>query len=322
MTTTTISVNHLAQPLVEKLCAQAEWLGVQVSHSKAGVRLVDAGIDTHGSLEAGRLIAEICLGGLGRVQLTHGGIAPRWPLTVHVQTSQPVIACLASQYAGWSLSDKQDEQNFQALGSGPARALAQREPLFQELNYQDSADTSVLVLEVDREPPATILDKVVTDCQITHDKLTVILTPTCSLAGSMQVVARVVEVGLHKVHTLGFNLADIVDASGSAPVAPPANDFVQGMGRTNDAILFAGRIHLFVTGDRGAAQTLAQQLPSSTSRDYGRPFAKVFKDYDYDFFKVDPLLFSPAQVAVTHLPSGQTFHSGTIALDLLDQSFG
>ena len=322
MTTTTISVNQLAQPLVEKLCAQAEWLGVRLSYSKAGVRVVDAGIDTRGSLEAGRLIAEICLGGLGRVQLTHGGVAARWPLSVHVHTSQPVIACLASQYAGWGLSDKQGEQNFQALGSGPARALARREPLFEELDYQDSADTSVLVLEVNREPPATILDKIVTDCQITHDKLTVILTPTCSLAGSMQVVARIVEVGLHKVHTLGFNLADIVDASGSAPLAPPANNFIQGMGRTNDAILFAGRIHLFVTGNESAAQVLAQQLPSSTSRDYGKPFAEVFKDYDYDFFKIDPLLFSPAQVAVTHLPSGQTFHSGTIALDLLDKSFG
>ena len=208
------------------------------------------------------------------------------------------------------------------MGSGPARALARREPLFKELSYKDKADTSVLVLEVDSPPPAAILDKVVADCKITHDKLSIILTPTCSLAGSMQVVARVVEVGLHKVHTLGFNLADIVDGFGSAPFAPPANDFIQGMGRTNDAILFAGRIHLFVNGEVDVAQKLAEQLPSNTSRDYGKPFAEVFKNYDYDFFKVDPMLFSPAQVAVTHLPSGQTFHSGEIALDLLDKSFG
>ena len=112
MTTPTISINHLVRPLVERLCSKADELSVSVSFSKEGVRIVDAGIDVPGSLEAGRLIAEICLGGLGRVLLTHDGISPRWPLSVHVNTPQPVIACLASQYAGWSLSHKQGEQDF------------------------------------------------------------------------------------------------------------------------------------------------------------------------------------------------------------------
>lgn len=317
-----ISLNRLVAPLVEQLCERRAELGLSVTRSADGVRLVDAGIDARGGIEAGRLVAEICLGGLGQVTLTHGGVAPRWPLTLHVHTAAPVLACLASQYAGWSLSHGEGKEAFHALGSGPARALALREPLFEELGYKDDADDAVLVLETDRPPPPPLLNKIADRCHVAADRLTVILTPTTSLAGSVQVVARVLEVGLHKVHELGFSLGDVADGAGSAPLAPPAADFVQAMGRTNDAILFAGRIHLFVGGGEDAARQLAEALPSGASPDYGRPFAEIFNAYERDFFKIDPMLFSPAQVAVTHLPSGRTFHAGAVALDLLDQSFG
>ena len=76
----------------------------------------------------------------------------------------------------------------------------------------------------------------------------------------MQIVARVLEVALHKVHTLGFPLEQVRDGSGSAPVPPPAPDFLNAMGRTNDAIIFGGVVELFVDaeddrreGSRGAA---------------------------------------------------------------------
>ena len=316
-----IRINALSNPLVEQLCSQAERLNILVTQATNQTRIVDAGIHAAGSLEAGRLIAEVCLGGLGRITLTHDGVSPHWPLTIHVHTVNPVLACLASQYAGWSLVYEEGKQKFQALASGPARALSRREALFAELAYQDQSTHTVVVLEVDSYPPPPLLDKIAEQCGVAAGNLTVILTPTCSLAGSLQVVARVLEVALHKTHELKFNLADIVDGCGSAPFAPPAADFVTAMGRTNDAILFAGRVHLFVNGEIDAAQSLAEKLPSNTSCDYGKPFAAVFQDYDYDFFKIDPMLFSPALVAVSHLPSGKTFHSGAIDLDLLTQSF-
>ena len=316
-----VSVNRLTVPLVERLCERRSQLNLAVERTPDGVLVVDAGIAVHGGLEAGRLIAEICMGGLGRVSLTHGGVAPKWPLTLHVHAARPVLSCLASQYAGWSLSHGEGKEAFHALGSGPARALAVREPLFEELGYRDTADGAVLVLEVSKPPPAPLLRKVADHCGVACERLSVILTPTSSLAGSVQVVARVLEVALHKVHELGFALNDVIDGAGSAPLAPPAADFVRAMGRTNDAILFAGRVHLFVRGEVAAARELTAALPSATSRDYGRPFAEIFKDYGYDFFQIDPMLFSPAQVAVTHLPSGRTFHAGAVALDLLDRSF-
>ncbi|MDO8938252.1 MAG: methenyltetrahydromethanopterin cyclohydrolase [Methylicorpusculum sp.] len=323
----TASVNKLTQPLVKQLIDQADKFRVGVEKLENGCTVIDAGIKFPGGLEAGRLIAEICLGGMGTVTLTHSTYTADWPLSVNVHTGNPVLGCLGSQYAGWSLS----HEKYYALGSGPARAMAfkikdgKREPveeLYKELSYQDSADETVLVIENDAVPPLAIVEKVANACGVEPSKLTIIVTPTSSLAGGVQVVSRVLEVAMHKAHALHFPLENIVDGSGSAPICPPHPDFIKAMGRTNDAILFAGQVHLFVKGSDADAEKLTNELPSSTSKDYGKPFAQVFKEYGYDFFKVDPMLFSPASVIVTAVESGKSFRAGQLDNALLNQSFG
>jgi methenyltetrahydromethanopterin cyclohydrolase len=321
------SVNKLSQPLVQELLDNADKLRLEIQTLDNGCLIIDAGIEAPGGLEAGRIITEICLGGLGTVSLTHNSPFENWPVTVNVHTSNPVLACLGSQYAGWSLS----HQKYFALGSGPARAMATKkvkdddepvEALYHELSYQDNGDETVLVIENDKIPPLEIIDKIVKACDVDPENLTLIITPTSSLAGCVQVVGRVLEVALHKAHELKFPLEDIIDGSGSAPLCPPHPDFVQAMGRTNDAILFAGQVHLYVNGSDEAAEKLAKALPSSTSKDYGKPFAQTFKGYNCDFFKIDGMLFSPAKVIVTALESGNSFQAGKLDYALLKQSFG
>ena len=80
-------------------------------------------------------------------------------------------------------------------------------------------------------------------------------------------------------------------------------------------------MHLYVNVPDDEAQELAKRLPSSTSNDYGKPFAEVFKEYKYDFYKIDKMLFSPAYVIVTSLKTGNTFRNGKIDLDLIEKSF-
>ena len=312
-----ISVNELAKPLVQELISKKDALRLKVGKFTNGATYIDAGIDCVGGLEAGRIIGEVCMGGLGSVTLYHATAVTNWPLSLHVHTSHPVLACLASQYAGWSLS----HEKFHALGSGPGRAMALKEPLFEELGYQDECDTATFVLEVDQLPPLELINKIADTCNLVPAALNFIFTPTSSLAGAMQVVSRVLEVAMHKTHELGFPLNNVLDGSASAPFSPPIPDFVQAMGRTNDAILFAGRVQLFVKGDDAAAEKLARELPSGASRDYGKPFAQVFKDYEFDFFKIDPMLFSPASVMVTAVESGKTFRGGKLDPDLLEKSF-
>jgi methenyltetrahydromethanopterin cyclohydrolase len=312
------SVNALANTLVADLVANAQELRVGVAKSDNGATIIDAGIKHAGGLEAGRLIAEICMGGLGHVNLQTSTTFPHWPWMLSVHSNNPILSCLASQYAGWSLV----HEKFFSLGSGPGRAIAAREDLFKELGYKDKASTACLVLESDKAPPVEVIEKVSRDTGVAIENLTFILTPTRSLAGTVQVVARVLEVAMHKIHTLHFPLDHVVDGIASAPLPPPAPDFLIGMGRTNDAILFGGHAHLFVKGSDDAAAKLAKELPSSSSRDYGRPFAEVFKAVNMDFYKIDPMLFSPAAVTVTALESGNTFTGGKLDAALIDQSFG
>lgn len=314
-----LSVNALVASRVDALLARADEFGIRVERLDSGVTVVDGGIDVRGSVAAGVAIGEICMGGLGTVRAL-ARAQDGWPSWLEVHSAQPVLACLASQYAGWSLSASKEEtggKKFFSLGSGPARALAGREALFEELGYRDRAERAVLVLEVDRQPPQVVIDKILRDCALTPSQLTLILTPTTSLAGSTQVVARVLEVAMHKAHELGFALGDVVDGSASAPLPAPSPDAGVAMGRTNDAILYGGRVHLSVAGSDDAARELAERLPSSGSRDYGRSFADIFRDYEYDFYKIDPALFAPAEVWVSSLESGRTWHGGALNMELL-----
>jgi len=320
--TTPVSVNALAGPIVDRLIAEATKLRCAVTKGERGETLIDAGSKVPGGIEAGLALAEICLGGLGTVSLTPFFAAPNWPFHLTVRSADPVVACLGSQYAGWALSHGEGKGSFFALGSGPGRALASKEAIYKDLGYKDTADRATLVLEGDTPPPVEVVDKVAKDCGVSPDKLTFVYAPTRSLAGGVQVVARVLEVAMHKVHELHFPLERVIDGIATAPLSPPHPDFVTAMGRTNDAIIYGGQAHLFVTGPAADAKALAEKLPSNTSKDYGKPFAEIFKFYKGDFYKIDPTLFSPAAAMVTAVETGETFRAGKTDLALLDASFG
>ena len=93
------------------------------------------------------------------------------------------------------------------------------------------------------------------------------------------------------------------------------------MGRTNDAIIYGGRVQLFVSGSAKAAKALADQLPSLKSKDYGKPFADIFAAVKGDFYAIDRMLFSPAKVTVTALKTGESFEAGHIDTAVLSRSF-
>jgi len=313
------SVNARAAKIVDTIVADAAALRCTVATGPAGERIIDMGANTPGGLEAGRRLGEVCMGGLGTVQLSTSAGNANWPLGVVVHSSNPVLACLGSQYAGWTIQDS--DTGFFALGSGPARALSRVEDLYKELAYADHNDRGALVIEGDKSPPEAVIRSVAAACGISIPDLTVLFAPTGSLAGTVQIAARVLEVALHKAHTLHFPLEHIVDGVGTAPIAPPIPDFIQAMGRTNDAIIYGGRVQLYVRGTDEAAAKLAAELPSRGSSAYGRPFAEIFAAVNGDFYKIDPMLFSPAMVTVSNLDTGRSFHGGGLAPEIVEASF-
>ena len=311
------SVNKYSNLLVKDLIKHKEKLNLEVSHGPLNCTIIDAGINIAGSIEAGLKISEICLGGLGEVSILPSSKINISSYSISVHSSKPVLACLGSQYAGWSLS----HESFFSLGSGPVRSIVQKEEIFKELNYKDKSTKTSVVLEVDKFPPEEIIKKVSSDSNVQPENLTFIITPTMSICGNIQVVARVLEVAIHKIHELGFPLERVIHGIGYAPLPPIAKDFITGMGRTNDAIIYGGVVQLIIDGPEDEVKELSKSLPSSSSSDYGKPFKEIFKKYNHDFYKIDGSLFSPAVIIINSKKSGKTYVGGKINEKLITKSF-
>jgi methenyltetrahydromethanopterin cyclohydrolase len=299
------------------MAGDAAALRVSVSRLEGGARLIDCGIDTPGGLEAGRLLATVCLGGAGQVTFTSVDCDGLKLPGVQVLTDQPAIACLGSQYAGWAVKP----EGYFAMGSGPLRAIARVEPLFEKLGYAESASGSgVVVLESRQRPESGVAAWLSARSGVPSDRLTLLVAPTASVAGGVQIAARVVETALHKIHELGFDVRRVLTGFGTAPLPPIAKNDMRAIGRTNDCVLYGGTVHLTVDADDADLEALTPKIPSSASRDYGTPFYDLFKRYEWDFYKVDPHLFSPAVVSLTSVRTGRTFEAGRVDPAVLRQS--
>ena len=313
-----MSLNQNAILVAESLLAKAEEYRVSATEIDGGGLFVDCGIESRGGLLAGIELARICLGGLGRVSIVPGELGEQTMSLVQVVTDHPVQACLASQYAGWALK----EGKFFAMGSGPMRAAAGSEAIFDVIGFRETSEEVVGVLETRKPPPPAIVAKIAQTCRVEAAAVTLLAAPTASLAGGLQIVARSVETALHKLAELKFDLARIVSAVGTAPLPPVAANDLAAIGRTNDAILYGARVVLAVTGDDSSLESIGPQVPSSASRDHGEPFAAIFARYNHDFYAVDPHLFSPAEISFQNIETGKVHTFGQVTPDILARSFG
>lgn len=314
---TSLQMNEAASEIADSMADQTELLRVRTFRLPGGARVIDAGVEVDGGIEAGLAVAEICMGGLGNVSCTPLQIGSQAYAGLIVWTDHPAISCMASQYAGWAIS----VGKFFAMGSGPLRAHARVErELFEKLGYQEQADEGVLVLEARALPDDAVANWVAEKAHLQPLQLTFVVAPTASIAGGVQISARILETGLHKMETLGFDVTRVVSAMGTAPLPPVAKDDLRAIGRTNDCILYGGQARYTIRAPDAELKKLAQQVPASASRDYGTPFYEIFQRYGGDFYKIDPLLFSPAEVWLTSAETGRTFHAGHLNPEVLEAS--
>lgn len=315
------SMNERSYEIAQLMAAEADLLNISVEKLVCGATVIDAGVKVTGSLEAGRLFSEACLGGLAKVDFCPLNFGDFTLPGVSIMVSHPVKACMAAQYAGWSVEVKVEGQKaYQAMGSGPARSLYGKEALLQELGIREKADMAVLALESHKLPGNEVACWAAEKCSVSPERVTLLVAPTASLVGSVQVAARVVETGLHKMVELGFHIGDILSGFGVCPVAPIAQDDLRAIGRTNDAVLYGGQAWYTAKTDPDKIEEIIEKLPSSASMDYGTPFYELFRRNDFDFYKIDPLLFSPAEVYINELTSGRTFHAGRVNSKILQKS--
>ncbi len=314
---TSLRMNEAASEIADSMADQVDLLRVKTFRLPSGARVIDAGVEAEGGIEAGLALAEICMGGLGNVSFAPLQIGGRSHAGLIVWTDHPAVSCMASQYAGWAIS----VGKFFAMGSGPLRAHARVErELFEKLGYEEQADEGVLVLETRALPDDEVAAWVAEKARLQTLQLTFVVAPTASIAGGVQISARIIETGLHKMETLGFDVTRVVSAMGTAPLPPVAKNDLRAIGRTNDCILYGGQARYTIKAADAELEKLADQVPASASRDYGTPFYEIFQRYGGDFYKIDPLLFSPAEVWLTSTESGRTFHAGRLNPEVLEAS--
>ncbi len=318
-----VSVNLEAKKVVDEMIAKADEYHIEVSTLDNGATILDCGVNASGSFKAGELYTKVCLGGLAEVGISiPADFSENFALPcVKVKTAFPSISTLGAQKAGWSVS----VGDFFALGSGPARALSLKPAeTYEEIDYKDDADLAILTLEADVLPGEDVAQYVADECGVDVSNVFLLVAPTSSLVGSIQIAGRVVENGTYKMlEAIKFDVKKVVHAAGIAPIAPVDSDGLKAMGKTNDAVLFGGRTFYYVESEEGDdIEAVAKQLPSSAADGYGKPFFDVFKEAEFDFYKIDKGMFAPAEVVINDLTTGKLYKEGFVNQKLLKKSFG
>jgi methenyltetrahydromethanopterin cyclohydrolase len=326
-----VKINELAKQIVEKLIQNKEFYNTEVQKLENGATVLNM---TNTSWIGGKLLGEICMGGLGVVEFSSYNLDGHYIPSVNVYTSEPIISCIASQLAGWSVKLKKEIKKegqvkkkivFQSLGSGPARAKSKVEKIFEEFEYTDDSNCAIIVFETPKLPNEEVMDIVAKKCGVDTNNTFALYAPTACLAGSIQVAARIVETGIHKLHEIEFPLEIIINGFGTATVAPIAKDDLGAMGRTNDSISAAGLTYYTINAGKEEEDELFELIrkaPAETSSSYGKPFLQTFKEANYNFYEIDPGLFAPAVYTINNIKTGKSITVGKVNHELLKKSYG
>ena len=308
------TLNHAADELLSN--APFESLGIN-ELDIGGASVLDFAVGRSGQPSAGVLLAQVCFGNLASVALVDENHELELK-EVLVETESPLLACIGGQYAGWPLAT----DDYFAMCSGPIRMLRGKEEILTEYNLVGESKIGIGVLEANKLPTLQAIENAANECSIPVKRLTLCVARTASHPGLIQVVARSVETTLHKLHELKFDLRTIQRGQGRAPVPPVPDDDMVALGWTNDSILYGASVRLTVSTTDEAISSIINDIPSSSSSEFGTPFLELFKKYEYDFYKIDKKLFSPAQITIHNEKTGNTFKAGQVRNDILKKSFG
>ncbi|MFC6716992.1 methenyltetrahydromethanopterin cyclohydrolase [Natrialbaceae archaeon GCM10025810] len=307
------SVNRMAIELVDEALEYAEELNVGGYDLDNEASVLDFGLEFDGGIEAGLLLAEIQTAGLATPSYDLGELAGSPMPYVSLTTDQPAISLLCSQKAGWELTT----EDFEGLGSGPARALVAEEDEFRRIGYTDAFDLTALAVETDQDPTESAAEQVADLTEVETSGVFLLAYSSASVVGSVTNAARVAELATFRLTELGYDPLDVVSAAGKAPLPPVPADEETAIARSNDALAYGGRGHLVVREDAD----FFDAVPSTAADEHGRPFGEIFDDLEWEFDDVPADLFAPAQVTIDVI-GGPTYVHGETDEELLVESFG
>ncbi len=312
-----LSINKMALKWTQKLIEDPDYYRVKVEKLPSGATVIDTGLEAHGGYEAGLMATRIAMGGAGSVGLGYADYDGLKLPTVNVATDHPAVALFGAQLAGWRIKP----EGYTADGSGPARALALKpKDVFKKIEYQDSSDVAVLLMESEEMPPDSVAYFIAERCKVEPKNVYMVMTTTTSLAGMVQISGRIVETGLFRLDQLGLDPKKVLHGIGYAPVMPVHTDGGVAMGRAEDALTYGGVTSFIVDEPEDSLKEIAENAPSSNCKDYGKTSYEIYKAVNFDFTQIDPALFAPAEITLTCAKTGATFSCGRVNTEIIKRS--
>ncbi len=189
------SLNRMAIELVDEALDYAEELNVGGYDLENEATVLDFGLEFDGGVEAGLLLTEIQTAGLATPSHELGDVDGVPIPHVELTTDQPALSLLCSQKAGWELTT----EDFEGLGSGPARALVAEEEEFRRVGYTDAFDLTALAVETDVHPTEAAAEQVADLAEVETSSVFLLAYQTASLVGSITNAARVAELATFRL---------------------------------------------------------------------------------------------------------------------------
>jgi methenyltetrahydromethanopterin cyclohydrolase len=279
------------------------------------------GVDARGGWQAGKLIVEATIGGMGHVDFGHFHLGEISLPSIDVYIDHPVEATLSSQFSGWKMPGKDIPGYINPIGSGPARAIARNDIFSQSWHYQDIHHETVFAAQTQEIPDESIAEMVAEACKLPAENVFILATKTASIAGSIQVCSRTVEASLWRLCRKGLDIGKIICGMGTCPIAPPIKDELKAMDRVNTALLYGVTVRYVVDCTDEEIEAVINTAPFSASRRYGERFIDIFEEGKRDFYIVDKDIHTVARYEITNYSTGRTYTGGILREDMLKDSF-
>jgi len=278
--------------LVEKIIAESSKLRINVD-KRDKVYILDCGVNTRPGLLVGKILSTICMAGLAEIEIDTS-LEQSIPLpSIKIVTDNPISACLCSQAATWVLRSG----DHVCYVSGPGRVLANKPRTFLEKlrDFLDAVDREpIFVVEClpVSIPPQDVIDKIVNS--VSSDRVYILATSALSIAGSVQICSRVIEVALMRMLDVE-DLSNIVSATGSCLVPPPRDDVYVSIAACNDCIRFTGQVCLMFNKYEGKYENLKKIVTEESAPS----FLELVRQHGPEFLTRAPMdMFTVAELII------------------------
>ncbi len=308
-------LNKLALRYVARLIRNPKSYGVEVLEHGEKIKVIDAGVNAHGTLQAGLNVLNICLSGLASTHLTLENYGKFLLPTINVAVDHPAIATLASQ-AAFKIPGLEE-----LIISGPGRTIIyEPKDLLTYLGIRkERSKYAVFVIQSDVLPHKELV-RSLHDMVGEDTYLYAVITPLKSITGIIQVCGRVIENVLLRLHSEGFDVRGVVYALGRCPLPPLAK--IAGKSLLPDDMLNnLGEAYLWVDQEDQNLRNILKTVVSSRELTQGNCFYELLLEAGGDFRKIKgfPKIFTVARVVVNNIVTGAVIDVGSKRPEIVDK---